>query len=231
MIDFRNFEAQGIKLYRSEFPAEWIEKYIRNPSIIVEFGSYDGGDGAYYKSLFPSSRVVSVEADPLRFEVIKGYADKLHLEVYEGAICDTDGEVVFYPIIDPNVVDCETKAGGSGSINRRTEKYKSIFTHLREAEPIIVTSYTLEKFCIKYEIPFIDFLHLDVEGAEHRVIKGMGDLRPKVIWAESYLGKEYYGENAYEIGEIDYLLKLMGYTIVENNKSDSLFIYEQTTNV
>ena len=73
----------------------------------------------------------------------------------------------------------------------------------------------------------IDFMHIDVEGAEHRVIQGFGNIRPKLIWAETYLGKDYCGENAYDISELQNMFLKMGYVVVEKTTADTLYLYDE----
>ncbi len=221
MNDFRNFDCNGIRLYKSEFKEEWLS-YIHNPSIILEFGSYDGGDGAFYKQKFPEARVLSIEASPDRFNIIKSYSDKIGVEVYNFAVSNKDGFANFYEVFDPNVLDSDSKTGSSGSLNQRTEIYKKNFPHLSEKAPIPVETIRLDSFCNKNSINFIDFIHVDVEGGEHLVLEGLGDLRPKVMLLERYLGKEYYGDSAYNVGDIERICDKMGYIILESTPSDIL---------
>lgn len=222
MSDFRNFEVKGIRLYKSEFPSEWL-KHLGNPKVIVEFGSYDGGDGAFYKQMFPDARVISIEASPSRSAAIASYAGKLGIEFYECAISNYTGEIDFYEVYDPNVLDCPDKTGSSGSINKRTDLYKSTFSHLVEKKPVQIISMRFDDFCeAVLDTSEVDFVHIDVEGAEHKVLEGMGELRPKVMWLERYLGKEYYGPDAYSVGDIEKICESMGYSIVESTPSDIL---------
>jgi cephalosporin hydroxylase len=44
MGDYRNYEVDGVKMYKSEFNISWINKHLgKDPEVIIEFGSYDGG--------------------------------------------------------------------------------------------------------------------------------------------------------------------------------------------
>lgn len=212
------YEHKGRTFYRSGF----ISDSLKDPKIIFEFGSYDGGDGVRLKTSFPEARVFSIEADPERYEVIKSMNKNLQigLEVLNCAVSDTDGEILFYLTIDPN--EKETRTGGSGSTLKKTQLYKDTYTHLTEIEPIRVKSKTLKTICEELDINEIDFLHMDVEGAEHRVIKGMGDLRPKHIFLEKHLGREMY-EGAYNWNEMRDDLKSLGYVLVAESPSDALF--------
>jgi hypothetical protein len=67
-------------------------------------------------------------------------------------------------------------------------------------------------------------MHIDVEGAEHRVMEGLGSLRPSMLWMETYLGKDYYGEYAYDVLELNNLVLSMGYKVAEATGSDTLYV-------
>ena len=202
----------------------------REPKTILEFGSYDGGDGAYYKEKFPESRVVSIEACIERFNTIKEYNDKIGIEIHNYAVCDYNGYIEFYKVKDPNVMDHSDGYGSSGSINQRTDAYKRQFSHIKEQEPIQTKCIRLDSFCIENKIESIDFLHVDVEGAEHKVVKGFGELRPSILWMETHLGKAYYGENAYDVSELDAELFSMGYEIKERLAADTLYVLKKELN-
>jgi FkbM family methyltransferase len=225
MGDFRNYLVDGIKLYRSDFNIEWIYKYLnKSPSVIIEFGSYDAGDGVYYKKSFPASRVISIEACKERFSTISEYNKHFGIELYNYAVCDYDGEIKFYQVKDPNVMDNKSKYGSSGSINKRTQLYKNTWTHIIEQEPIITPCIRLDTFCKNIGVDNIDFLHVDVEGAEHKVVEGFGTLRPLMLWMETHLGQKYYGEDAYNITELNEILQNMGYERIVINGADTLYV-------
>lgn len=227
MRDFRNYEVDGVKMYKSEFNPEFIKRNLdASPTVIVEFGSYDGGDGVYYKKLFPEADVFSLEADSDRFEVVRKNGEIFGLNTYNYAVCEYDGEIDFYSVHDPNVMDHDLKTGSSGSINQRTSLYKKTFPHLKEREGYKVPCTRLDSFCKANNIENIDFLHVDVEGAEHRVIQGFGKLRPTLVWMETYLSKDYYGKNAYVTEELHQEMLSMGYTIIEKTPADTLYKFQ-----
>jgi FkbM family methyltransferase len=224
MGDYRNYEVKGVKMYKSGFNETWFNHYLSNPpEVIVEFGSYDCGDGVYYKNLFPNAEVYSIEACPERYNVVKENGSKFGIKTFNYAVTDSIGEVDFYQVKDPNVMDNKDYYGSSGSINQRTDFYKKTFDHVKEQTPIKVPSITLEKFCNDNNIKHIDFLHLDVEGAEQKVVSGFGDIKPELLWLEVYLGKKYYGDGAYETDSLFNELKSIGYELLRTEGADALF--------
>lgn len=114
--------------------------------------------------------------------------------------------------------------GSSGSINKRTDLYKNTFSHIDEQTAKSVPCIRLDTFCDDNNIKHVDFLHVDVEGAEHRVVKGFGELRPSILWMETYLGKDYYGKDAYITSELHELVLSMGYYIAEQTSADTLYV-------
>lgn len=218
------FEKNGIMFDAEGIPAHVLKKYAKTDlHTILEFGSYDGGSAMQYKEQFPNARVISFEACPERFSIIDKYQKLVGLECYHYAICDEDGEVDFYQMQDSNDV-----YGASGSICKHTDKYKNTWKHLQIIdEPIKVKSIRIDTFCKLNNIENIDLVHIDVEGAEHLVIKGFGEMRPTFVWAETHLDKRYYGDKAYDIGEIDKLLTSMGYSFIHTNRVDRLYMYNK----
>lgn len=226
--DFRNFSIEDYKLCIGGFDVNWFSKYLKEtPKLILEFGSYDGGDGVRYKTTFPDCKVISIEACPKRFSLIKELENKFSIEAHNYAVCDIDGQIEFFQVEDNNVTDNDLKCGSSGSINARTDFYKKKFPHINEKPSILVNSIRLDTFCQKNQIQNIDLVHCDVEGAEHRVVKGMGSMRPKLLWLEMHLGKKFYGENAYDAKELDLHLRDIGYSMVETNGKDCLYYFNQ----
>lgn len=228
MGDFRNYTVNGIKMYKSEFNVGWINKYLgHEPKTLIEFGSYDCGDGVYYKQTYPNCSVYSIEACPERYKIVKNNGESFKIKTFNYAISDYDGQTIFYQVKDPNVLDDEKKYGSSGSINKRTDLYKNTFKHIEEQSPIEIECITLKSFCEKNNIKEIDFLHMDVEGVEYKAIKGLGKIRPKLIWMETYLGKKYYGENSHNPEDLINLMINLGYKIVEKTPADCLFRYKK----
>lgn len=115
MVEFRNYMVKGHKFYKSDFNVEWIRKYLKElPKVILEFGSYDGGDGVFYKETFPSSEVFSIEACKERYDLIKPLESAFNIRAFNYAICEYDGFIDFYAVKDPNVMDCKEQFGSSG---------------------------------------------------------------------------------------------------------------------
>lgn len=223
-----NISSDGFyKLENREFYHSGFNRDLDDPKVIIEFGSYDGGDGIRFKKTYPNARVISIEADPLRCKMIRETNRELSigLEVEECAISDIDGDLKFWRTLDPNE---KSGIGSSGSLHQKTLKYRETYTHLRETQPFLVPSKTLKTLCRDLNITEIDLLHIDVEGAELRVLKGMGDLRPGTIFLEKHLGYEMY-EGAYDSLEMHRYLQSLGYFLEEESPTDALYLRDKLT--
>jgi FkbM family methyltransferase len=229
MGDFRNYEINNLKLYKSleAKDIKILSKYIGEVNTIIEFGSYDAGDGCYLKSNFPNANVYSIEACPERFSTIKKIENICGIKSFNYAVCDYDGFINFYQVFDENVLDHPKKYGSSGSINKKTNFYKTTFDHVKENTPISVPCITIQTFCKNNKISSVDYMHIDTEGAELKVLSGFGNIRPKILRLENCYGKKYYGEDAYDAPELDIFLSNMNYTeLKEGTTGDSgLYIY------
>ena len=195
----------------------------------MEFGSYDAGDAANYRYHFPKATIYSVEACKERFKVISSYIDKFDITAFNYAMCDYDGEIEFYQAKDPNVMDNDDGYGSSGSINQKTDMYKANWPHVKEQSPIKTPCRRLDTLCKEKNIEHIDFLHVDVEGAEHKVVTGFGELRPSVLWLEAHVGKHFYGEEAYDRDELNNQVISLGYHRIDVGEegADILYVHEK----
>ena len=111
-------------------------------------------------------------------------------QVYEGLIGRVNGMVDFFHV--------DRLHGFSTTIQNHAEGAKDFGAAYRRLQ---LPMMTLEKICEKYQITQIDFLKIDVEGAESDVLAGndWSRFRPRVIVAEAVTpGK---GEPAWEAFE------------------------------
>jgi FkbM family methyltransferase len=142
-------------LYREIFARQYY--YFRTESetpVVLDCGANVGMASVYFKWLYPKARVRAFEPDPSTFKMLQQNLVRNHLDVeaYNCALWDSNTELDFF-------VD-STKPGG---LLMSTDPSR------RKAEPIQVPARKLSDFIDTT----IDFLKLDVEGAEHRVINDL----------------------------------------------------------
>jgi len=171
-----------------------------NLNNILEFGSYDGGDGIKYKYHFPKAHVYSIEPSPSCYEKIK-QLEKYGLKVFNYAISDVDGVMDFYETFDNN----KNNYAPCGSLNKKLVSTTTGKIPLTVMDPIKVQTKRLETFCTEQNISIIDFLHVDVEGFSVEVLNGLGNLKPRGIYIEVASETHNHSEVVKGILEKDYV--------------------------
>jgi FkbM family methyltransferase len=142
-------------LYREIFARQYYHFVASTPSpTILDCGANVGMASIYFKWLYPKSRVQAFEPDPSTFNLLQQnlQANHLDVEAHNCALWDESGELDFH-------VD----AGAPGSLLMSADASRS------KAGAIKVTARKLSDFI---DGP-VDFMKLDVEGAEHRVLKDL----------------------------------------------------------
>jgi FkbM family methyltransferase len=191
---------------------QWLPKLLKKPNpTIFEIGCSDGTDTRQMLELFPDARIYCFEPEPraiARFD-----ANAVLIPSAVGAV---DGEIDFYPSHGDGIVkqvdwDC------SGSIRRPTGHLR-LYPWCGFGEPRRVRSLTLDSWAVN--IPLIDFIWADVQGAEGDVIRG----GLATFQRTRYFYTEYSDEELYE-GQItlDRMIELLPrWTIVERWSDDVL---------
>lgn len=185
------------------------EKYISQPSeiehelkalfspndnlIIFDIGACEGEDSIRYSRLFKNSKIYAFEPLPSNCELIKGNLDKYfveNVEVVPYALSKDQGEASFYTSSgEPNNADKNADwdfGNKSSSLLPPNKNINSFIPWLKFTDSIKVQTETLNNFCKARGIEKIDFIHLDVQGAELKVIEGAEELikNIKAIWLE-----------------------------------------------
>jgi FkbM family methyltransferase len=120
---------------------------------IIDCGANIGLSTVYFKKLYPPAKVVSFEADPQIFETLRK-----NIEINKLTGVEPVNKAVW---INNEFIEFEVEGGFSGRIN----KYSS------ERNLIKVPAIRLKDLLTEN----VDFLKLDIEGAEFEVIKDCGE--------------------------------------------------------
>lgn len=215
--------APGIRLYRSAFNVAWLAEFGIEPKVILDVGSYDGGDGVRFKQAFPSCRVVSFEADPDRFETVARAAD-FGVEPVQCAVSSADGQGDWFATKDRLVG--EAGSGSQGSLYRQNDVLNRKFTFVEQATtPVSVQTMRLDTFCRARAIAAIDLAHIDVQGAEYDVLAGLGALRPALLYIEVEQGDGAGWISAKGTPEVHALCLSLGYALAGDFGTDRLYVH------
>ncbi len=185
---------------------EDIKNFNSDIKIIVEVGSRDGLDAIKISEAFNSNENFVFEADPELIEEIKinihNFGQNSNFKIFNLALGDSDKEVSFYAVDKDRYTN-----KGVGSL------FKIDFENRETTDPDYKRKGVQKEIKInqnKYtslNLPNPDLLLIDVEGAEHEVLKGFEDKLAKIkfIVLESSISKNQVGAKTF--GDIHKLLK------------------------
>lgn len=160
--------------------------------VIFDIGACEGEDTIKYSKLYPNSKIYSFEPLPQNFEKIKANIKKYeanNVSFFLQALSDKQDNSTFYvssgaPAGYEN--NQEWNFGNKSSSLLPPDKVSEEFEWLKFDQQIKVQTNTLFDFCQEQNIEQIDFVHMDVQGAELLVLKGAGSYIKKIksIWLE-----------------------------------------------
>jgi FkbM family methyltransferase len=220
------YEDNGRRLSHSGFQIDWFKQHGIEPELILDVGAYDCGDSIRFARAFPNARIYSFEGCPGRNALIKTYIDEYPQIIHNPyAVSDKVGEIEWFSSACRNDVTPEDY-GAQGSILKHTDLYRSNYGFIHQAkEPVKVQCITLSHMFARANV---DLAHIDVEGAEIYVIRGFGELRPKLVYVETLFNGLGW-EGGTNTAELHSLLTSMDYRLVQDFGTDRLYKHENKT--
>lgn len=166
-----------------------------HPKGFIDAGAHFGETNFLISSVFPNTRVVSFEANPNCEPILKQQG----IEYIIGLLGnETKENVPFY--LDPNDV---TSTGCS--------IYKEQSPHFEKAEKVDLNMYRLDDV-----IPLeanMEFLKMDVQGAEIDVLKGASKIMEKIKWIYLEVSFVKCNEGAPLFDDVFLYMKSIGYSV------------------
>ena len=189
---------QGLPPIRfAKIDAQLLRKEIATSHpVILEIGCNDGGHTQWFLRIFDNPRIYCFEPDPRavqRFKRRIGHRENVHL--FELALSDSTGEIEFFQSSGTR----PSKPGGqpddwdkSGSV-RKPKDHLRVHPWVKFSEVITVPTMTLDDWCTSQGIEQIDFIWMDVQGAEMDVFRGAARTleRTHLLYTE-YSNREMY---------------------------------------
>jgi FkbM family methyltransferase len=175
--------------------------------VILDIGAADGADTVRYATHFPQAQVLAFE--PLSFNVedlrraVESAGLRERVAVFQVALSDEEGEVDFWVSGgDPPEQVAQRMESPTGP---RGWRYSSSMLEPQEHlkhwpwvtfERETVQARRFDALAAEEGIERVDFVHLDVQGAELAVLRGMGALLGQVgaIWLEVSNAEMYRGQ-------------------------------------
>jgi FkbM family methyltransferase len=213
----------------SSITKEYICQLVSRPNpTIIEIGCHDGTNTLWFLDIFDSPRIFCFEPDPravLRFK--QNIGNRPQISLFEYAISNKNGKTTFYMSSGENEVmpedwDC------SGSI-RKPKNHLIVHPWCKFEKNIIIETKTLDTWRKEQGIDKIDFIWMDVQGAEIDVIRGGRNSLKNT----RYLFTEYSNKELYE-GQISlkHLLKeLVEFDVIVRYPDDVLLKNKNEPNI
>jgi FkbM family methyltransferase len=158
---------------------------------IFEIGACEGEDTIKYARLFPFSRIYAFEALPANIQLIEKNFNQYNIRnatYYNVALSSKNGTAEFYVSSGrpENTMESDWDFGNKSSSLLPPASKSKMPNFLRFDNKIQVETITLHTFCKRNNITTIDFIHMDVQGAELMVLEGAENLISsiKAIWLE-----------------------------------------------
>ena len=213
-----------------------VELFHRRDLIIFDVGSRDCQQSIEFYHKFPNARIFAFECNPNTLPIcrknIENYQDRITL--IEGAVCDYDGEITFYPIDQEKTITTWVAGNpGASSLFKSSGNYDHVEKYVQTE--VITNCHRLDTVIQKYGIPKVDIIWMDIQGAELLALKSLGKYLNYVeyVYTEvTYNSEMYTGQVMFE--ELhDFMLK--NHYIVKNNLSmgqcwQDNVVYKNTNN-
>ena len=154
--------------------------------IIFDIGGCEGEESIRYSRLFPNSSIYIFEPLPKNGALIQNNLKKYRVSNVEFnpiALSDISGTQQFHVSSGhPNgqPINLDWDFGNKSSSLLPPERHPEITPWLKFSETINVQTDTLFRFMDQKKIVKIDFLHMDVQGAELKVLQGARDMIEKI---------------------------------------------------
>ena len=164
----------------------------KSPWVIFDIGSCEGEDSIRYARLYPSARVWAVEPLPANVDLIKANLSRHgadRVQVVALALDDTAGQATFHvssgrPDNAPPEADWDY--GNKSSSLLPPDEHLKLHPWVHFDDSVQVETDRLDALAQRCGLTVIDYIHMDVQGAELRVLSGAGTLLDsiRVIWME-----------------------------------------------
>lgn len=202
--------------------------------IILDIGSCEGEDSIRYSKMFPNSRILAFEPLPSNQELILENLRKYEInnvELVPYALSDKKGTCNFHVSSgnpDGLLNNEDWNFGNKSSSLLQPDKHLDITPWVKFHQQITVKTNTLLNISEELKINDIDFVHIDVQGAELMVLNGAGVILKniKVIWLE-VANLTLYKNQAVKT-EIEDFMKKNGFylikTCMEGDTGDQMYL-------
>lgn len=185
--------------FRQLFP-----KYGITPKGVLHIGANVGEEAPVYLEL-GIKKQIWIEANAEIFERLKiNISNNPHATALNYCISDVDGQEVTL-----HVSNNGSQSSSILDLGTHLQAHPEVH-YVKEIKMYARTIESIFEYLMDY-----DFLNIDLQGAELKALKGMGDLLHKFKWAYLEVNKEELYKGCALVGEIDEYLSGFGFRRVE----------------
>jgi FkbM family methyltransferase len=188
-------------------PSEAEREFLRlfrpdEPLVICDIGACEGEDSVRYARRFPRARVFAFEPLPANQALILANLARYavpHATLVPLALSDRAGEATFHVSSGrpPELYSGENwNYGNKSSSLLAPARGAPMHGWIEFKEAITVPTGTLDDFCAQRGVDHVDFIQMDVQGAEQLVLAGATTMLPRItaIWLEVSAQELYRGQ-------------------------------------
>jgi FkbM family methyltransferase len=186
--------------------------------VIFDIGACEGESSLRYSRLFPNALIYTFEPIPSNFKLITSNINNYQntqIKAFELCLSDKKGTADFHVSsgapseFSGKEVDWEF--GNKSSSLLPPDKTLETYEWLQFKEKVVVPTERLDNFMVQNNIKEIDFVHMDVQGAEIMVLNGAGEKLNNLnnIWLEVESVSLYKGQPVKK--DIEKFFKERGY--------------------
>ncbi len=149
-----------------------ISLFLPDDPVIIQAGGHYGGETISFSQHWPNGKIISFEPNPHAFAVLSSKtSSSTNVQVYNSALNSFSGNTAFYL--------CYGSSGKDPAFEHASSLLKpSAGMEVHYQGPIInVDCVLLDEWCYENQMDYVDFLCLNVQGAELQVLKSS----PKIL--------------------------------------------------
>jgi FkbM family methyltransferase len=141
-------------------------KYISDKTkeyIIFDVGSRDCQQSIEFYNNFPNAKIYAFECNPNTIPICKSNIEKYtdRITLIEGAVCDYDGKITFYPINQEKTVTTWSDGNpGASSLFKSNGTYNVVETYVQDE--IVTDCHRLDTVMKNHGIPMVDIIWMDL---------------------------------------------------------------------
>ena len=193
----------------------------RKDAVIIEIGAADGLDTAAFLAQFEDDnfRIIAIEPDRRNVNKFKNLVNDPRVTLIEAAISDKDGYADFH--LSSTEYSSSLKSPNIPELQKR-------WPEMTFDQSISVKTRSLDSLVDEMNLPLVDFIWADVQGAEDLLVLG----GKQALEMTRFLYTEYGGEDLYSddvsLKKLTFLLG-SSWSLIHDYKTDALFVNRKLT--